>query len=167
MRREFFPSVVDIVAEIDSGHGKVSELLSYQNRRQSKSNDSYDLRKRSSGTDTDEEIHLGIGSSSGPSSSSGSGTRTRSGTGMVSMPYTPDTPKTTDSVISSDTDSVTPLPADESFLKYSKVLLGPGAKQIYPLDWTSLSGLFNSLQPQEKVSLGVQVSQCVTRIFKR
>ena len=58
---------------------------------------------------------------------------------------------------STDSGTATPHGEGESFLKYSKALLGDGAKQIYPLDWTSIQGLFNSLEPQEKKNLGVQV----------
>ena len=109
-KREFFPTVADVVAEIDSGYGAFSDLLSFHKKK--------GRRGRGGGDD----------------SPGGGGA---SGTGADAL------------------QSAAAREA-EAALRYSRTLMGSSSKQMFPLDWISLQGLLDSLQPQEQTKLGVE-----------
>jgi magnesium-transporting ATPase (P-type) len=114
-KRELYPTIVDIVEEIDSGHGAFSDLLSFQKRKQRR-----------------------WGKRDGASSSSGTGPSTA-----------PSPPPPLEGELAVRTQDA------EAALRYSRALAGT-AKQMFPLDWTSLQGLLDSLAPQEQKTLGME-----------
>ena len=153
IRREFFPTVVDIVEEIESGYGEFSELLSTQGSKhrrnrnmQTDKDDAPGKRKygrntesSNNGSDEDRDEESSEAASIGSGDRKASTDTTSTGTGASA-------------------DSSIQNTQGESYLRYSRALLGSGSKQIYPLDWTSIQGIFSALEPQEKSNLGVQVS---------
>jgi hypothetical protein len=115
IKKEFFPSVVDIVAEIDSGGGEFSSLLAFQKNRGISISEVNDDRERTVSTEGE-----------------------RNGTD--------------DDKKEGEADG-----DNEGILRYSKVLLGGGGKQMFSIDWISLQGVLDTFSPQEQANLGVQV----------
>ena len=114
---------MDIVAEIDNGQADTAELLTYQ----------HDTYKGHPRTYTAEEKKE----------------KERKEMGDIDGKSTPSTASHSSESSDLDTSIRKSLDAQaESFLKYSRVLLGAGAKQFYPLDWRALSGVFNNMLPQ-------------------
>jgi hypothetical protein len=138
VRREFFPSVMDIVAEIDNGQADTAELLTYQH-------DTYKGHPRTYTAEEKKEIKE-------------KKEKERKEMGDIDGKSTPSTASHSSESSDLDTSIRKSLDAQaESFLKYSRVLLGAGAKQFYPLDWRALSGVFDNMLPQDQVTLGLSV----------
>lgn len=148
MNKELFPSVVDIVGELDDGHGDFEELISFQHDKFGTGNNGkkdgkiYEKEKdRKSCKDKKDKDKKGNKIDENES-----------------LRSTPSTTSRSSDYSEIDTYVRTALDAQaESFLKYSKALIGVGAKQIYPLDWTALRCAFDNLQPQDQMALGISV----------
>ena len=133
--------------EIESGYGEFSELLSSQSMKHRRSKDDVSGKKKhgrntenpNNGSDEDRDEESSEAASIGSGDRRASTDTTSTGTGASA-------------------DSSIQNTQGESYLRYSRALLGSGSKQIYPLDWTSIQGIFSALEPQEKSNLGVQVS---------
>ena len=127
---------MDIVAEIDDGQADTAELLTYQHGKGHPRTYTEEEKKERKDKKDKERKEIGdIDDKSIPSTASHSSE-------------------------SSDLSTTVKKALDaqaESFLKYSKVLLGAGAKQFYPLDWRALSGVFDKMLPQDQLTLGISV----------
>ena len=140
--------MVDIVGELDDGHGDFEELLSFQHDKFGTGNNSK----------KDSKIHEKEKDKKNYKERKDKDKKGNKNDENESLRSTPSTASRSSDYSEIDTYVRTTLDAQaESFLKYSKALVGVGAKQIYPLDWTALRSAFDNLQPQDQMALGISV----------